>query len=96
MSRRRVEIDPKSRELGDRFAVHLRALLERRGWSSQHFAAMLAEAGVNVAYRAVDVWLRGGLPRARDLERIADVLGLDDYRQVLPDPLPLRKRKPRS
>src|SRR5262245_51148958 len=72
LPRRRNEIKPADAvELPERFALHLREIMERRGLSSKGVAELLAKAGLDVGHRGVDVWLRGeGLPKAKDLERI--------------------------
>lgn len=89
--RRRNDISPSATGLPERFALHLRDLMERRGWSSKQVAELVTEAGLPLGDRAVDSWLRGeSMPKAKDLETIGVALGLADYRDLLPKPLKRR------
>ena len=89
--RRRNEINASGTDdLAVRFAVQLRAMMDKRGLrTAKEVFDLLVKAGVDVGPRGIDVWLRGeGLPKWRDLERIGQALGLRDYRRLLPPPLP--------
>ncbi len=94
LPRKRIEIKPADAvEFPQRFALHLRKLMERRGLNSKDVADLLAKAGVDIGPRGIDVWLRAdGGPKFRDLERIGLALGFKDYRDVLPPPVGPRSR----
>jgi ribosome-binding protein aMBF1 (putative translation factor) len=88
LPRRRTDIDPKERDLQARFALHLRSIMERKGWTSRDVAERITAAGLNIGPRGIDVWLRAeGMPKAKDIEVVGRALGFRDYRDVLPPPL---------
>lgn len=88
MPRERKQIDPSSTDFNDRFALHLRAVMERKKWSSSDLVARLQAAGMSIDTRAVDTWLRGdAMPKAKDLETVGQICGFRDYRFVLPPPI---------
>lgn len=85
MSRARNELDPRSTKYGVRFGLHLRALLKNKKLGSTEFLQKLKADGLDVSLATVGKWLSGDrLPRCYDLESIGRVLGIRDYRQVLP------------
>lgn len=87
MPRPRKEIDPKSKEYGDRFALRLRDLLDRRKLNAAEFLDRVRAAGVDVSAEAIRKWIAGDhLPRPQDMPAIGTVLGLRDYRDLLPPP----------
>jgi transcriptional regulator with XRE-family HTH domain len=88
LSRRRVELDEKSPDIKVRFALKLRGLVAKKGWTSVDLAERIAGYDGAVTNRAIDAWLRGDtLPSISILESLAEVLGITDYRQILPAPL---------
>jgi hypothetical protein len=92
MPRARGPISPKNRDFPSRFARKLRELIGDR--STREVSKLVAEQGVEVTDRAVEAWLRGQrLPKLRDIEKVAKALGLDDYRDLLPEPLATSKSK---
>jgi transcriptional regulator with XRE-family HTH domain len=94
MPHERLPISGSNRDLSARFARGLRDLLEKRGLSSRELCELVNAAGVKIDKRAVDHWLAGRrLPRLGDLERIGTALELDDYRDLLPEPLAKRRRR---
>lgn len=88
MGKRAKSLNRKSaKPLGERgaFALHLRALLESKGWDHHKLAEKLTAADVKVSEAGVRMWLRGdNMPKAEDLRTIGRVLGLDDPRHILP------------
>lgn len=63
-----------------KFATHLRELLEARGITSAELAKKLDIKEPTVRY-----WLRGEtFPDIETLAALGKILGLEDYRQVLP------------
>lgn len=75
------------RKRNDRFGIHLRELLAAKGWRIGEFHAALKSAGFKGDKPAVAKWLRGDAhPHVTDLEVLGKVLGLTDYRDVLPPP----------
>jgi ribosome-binding protein aMBF1 (putative translation factor) len=88
VTRPRLELSDKDKDLGPRFARRLRKLMETHGWSSRDVAELVTKGGVAVGDRAVDAWLRGQrLPKLKDIEKVGRALGFDDYRDLLPEPL---------
>jgi ribosome-binding protein aMBF1 (putative translation factor) len=88
MPRPRKQINKREAKTpGGRFALHLQALLEKRGWDHHKLAEL---AGVKEF--TVRSWLRGeALPESRILEAIGKALNtkehpFPDYRLVLPPP----------
>lgn len=88
VSRSRKQLSKaEARELGEpgRFALHLDALLTERGLTPQALADACKKAGLPIEEHAVRAWLRGeNMPKTAHLRRLGKVLGLADYRQVLP------------
>lgn len=83
VSRPRVELDENSPDIRVRFALKLRGLMEKKGWSS----ADLAER-IDVNNRAIDAWMRArSMPQPETLEPLARAFGISDYRKILPEPL---------
>lgn len=67
------------------FALHLAALLQERGWTHQDLAQKCQAAGLPIEEHAVRAWLRGeNMPKSHHLRPLAEVLGLNDRRQILP------------
>lgn len=88
VARERKQIDPASADLNDRFALHLRSVMDRKKWSVKELAERLQHAGMSIDTRAIDTWLRGeAMPKAKDLETVGTVCGFKDYRYLLPPPL---------
>ncbi len=86
--RKRKELDPDSRDVGIRFAIHLRKLIDARGMTPADLHAKLVEGGTEVSMELVKKWLRGdGFPRPNDLESLGNALDMRDYRFVLPAPV---------
>lgn len=85
--RRRKPLDPNSPDFTVRFAIHLRRLAARKRFTTARFHAALHRNKLEVSRVTVAKWLNGErLPRVGDVERIAQALGLADYRRVLPEP----------
>ncbi len=85
--RARKPLDPRSPKLEVRFAIQLRALVDKRGWGPTEFHQRVQGCGVDVTIEAVKKWLNGGaVPRSQDLEKIAPLFGMADYRKLLPPP----------
>src|SRR5262245_542679 len=85
--RARKPISPRSRRFEDRFALQLRDLVDKRGWGPSELRQRLDQAGLDVSLPAVKKWLNGShLPRPQDMEIIGGLLGLRDYRHLLPPP----------
>jgi len=83
----RADLDQHSDDIGTRWAIHLRKLVDRRKLSFGDFVRELASSGLDVSPQTVKAWLRGRrLPRVGDLEIIAQVLKVADYRKILPPP----------
>ncbi len=59
VTRPRLDLSDKDKDLGSRFARRLRKLMEDRGWTSREVAELVTAGGVAVGDRAVDAWLRG-------------------------------------
>lgn len=75
------------RTLAGRFAIHLRSLMDAKDWEVGDLHEQLKRLEVRVEKPAIHAWLRGeALPKARDLEKLGNALGLKDYREVLPPP----------
>ena len=77
----------EARALGERgaFALHLKALLNERGWSNQDFSDRLAVVGLTISEAGIRTWIRGdGMPKAEDLRTVGKALGLSDPRHILP------------
>lgn len=72
----------------DRFALHLRELLDQRGLSAVNFVERLNEAGLKISQQTALKWISGyHVPHAKDMETIGRVLSLADYRFLLPPPM---------
>lgn len=85
--RPRHELDPSSDNYNTRWAIHLRTLLDRQRLTAAEFRKQLEAVGLEVSLPSVKAWLRGRrLPRLPDLESIAAVLKVADYRRILPPP----------
>lgn len=85
--RPRHELDPSSDDYGTRWAIHLRKLVDQRRLTAAEFREQLEAVGLEVSHQTVEAWLRGRrLPRVGDLEMIARVLKVADYRKILPPP----------
>lgn len=70
-----------------RFAEHLRALMDKRDWAVGDLQDRLKHAGLECTKATIHMWLRAEtMPKAADLETLGNVLGLRDYRDVLPPP----------
>jgi hypothetical protein len=70
-----------------RFALHLRSLMDGKGWQVGDLHERLVAAGLAVTKPAIHKWLRGdSMPVAGDLEAIGIVFGLADPRHILPPP----------
>src|SRR5262245_8261529 len=83
----RKHLDPRSPEFEVRFAIRLRWLVDKRGWGPSDFHEQLSIAGLVVSLPAVKKWLNGSdVPRPHEMELIGELLGLRDYRYVLPPP----------
>ncbi|MDE2472267.1 MAG: hypothetical protein KGL35_26925 [Bradyrhizobium sp.] len=68
-----------------RFALHLRSLMDAKGWQVGDLQDRLAAAGLDVQKPAIHKWLRGdSMPLARDLETLGRVFSLEDPRHILP------------
>ena len=68
-----------------RFGIHLRSLMDAKGWQTADVARALAEQGVEIGKPAIQHWLRGGgLPSEELWEPLGTVFGLSDYRLILP------------
>ena len=81
----RKEIDPLTTDLRERFALHLRTLLDKKGMGPKAFCDGMKEAGDEVSLAAVKKWMAGnGFPNVANLVSIAKVLGVADYRKILP------------
>jgi transcriptional regulator with XRE-family HTH domain len=82
--RRRKEINPKSKQPAEQFALRLRAVLEARGWTSRELAARLTQAGLPIGPRGIDSWLRARTaPAVKDLPTLCRVFGVG-YDELLP------------
>lgn len=87
-ARERKELDIESTDLAVRFALRLRELLKKKNLGPSEFTSRLQAAGVEVSAEAVKKWISGDrMPRPQDLEAIADVLSVKDYRHLLPPPI---------
>ncbi len=85
--RPRKRLDPKSTRFETRFAIRLRELLDKRKLSAAEFLDRVRSAGVDVTRESVNKWIAGyHVPRPQDMPAIGSVLGLRDYRQLLPPP----------
>lgn len=83
----RAKLDPADNRLEARFARKLRALMAERKLNSPDVSRLLAAGGVEIGPRGIDRWLRAeGGPRFGELEAIGNALGLEDYRELLPEP----------
>lgn len=91
----RKKIDPHSTNVRERFALHLRKLLDAREWGLSEFHRNLILHGMEVSAPAVQSWLSGRrIPDAPDLEIIAAVVIPDeDWRHILPPSPPKSRRK---
>lgn len=86
--RPRKALNPKSDDFGVRFGLHFRDLLDKRGLGPSEFLEMLRKAGLDISASTFKSWTTGThFPRHRDMETIGAVLGLRDYRKLLPRPL---------
>lgn len=84
--RRKMTVAEK-RTLEGRFSLRLREMLDAKKWEVGDFHEQLKRFGVAVEKPAIHAWLRGDtMPKARDLEKIGQSLGLADYRELLPPP----------
>ena len=85
--RKRHDLDPSSHDYATRWAIHLRKLVDQRRLSPAECWERLKVEGLEVSHQTVEAWLRGRrLPRVGDLEMIARVLKVADYRKILPPP----------
>ena len=85
MARERRKLNPRSKKFNVRFAIHLRALLEKRKLTAAEFHNRLNDARLHVSENLVMKWLSGDrYPRPDDLEAIGLALGLSDYRKIFP------------
>lgn len=85
--RKRFDLDPSSDDYGTRWAIHLRRLVDQRRLSPAEFRERLKVEGLEISHQTIEAWLRGRrLPRVGDLEMIARVLKVADYRKILPPP----------
>ncbi len=83
--RPRHDLDPSSDDYGTRWAIHFRKLVDARGLTPAAIRERLKVEGLEVSAQTIAGWLRGRrLPRVGDLEIIARVLRLRDYRKILP------------
>lgn len=86
-ARPRKELDPKSKDFGVRFAIHLRGLLDKRKLGIGEFITLVENSGLDVSLATVKKWLSGDrVPRAEDFEFIGAALRIQDYRQAMPPP----------
>ena len=68
-----------------RFGIHLRSLMDAKGWQTADVAKALAEQGVEIGKPAIQKWLRGDtVPDNEHLRPLGRAFGLSDYRLVLP------------
>lgn len=80
--RKRLRKGPKTA-----FALHLRALLDAKGWQVHQLHEAIGKQGVDVDKPAIQKWLRGETwPKPSDLVAIGQALGLPDPRHILPPP----------
>lgn len=95
VGRKRKELDPRSANIRERFALRLRELLEERNWQNKDLADRLQASGLEVSDSLVDKWLRAErVPQIDEYEQLAEILiGTTDYRMLLPSPVPKRRRK---
>jgi hypothetical protein len=83
--RQRKSLD--KRKKSDRFAIHLRELMDAKGWQIGDLHEALSQAGVKFDKPAIAKWLRGDShPHFLQLEALGKAFGLTDYRDVLPPP----------
>ena len=89
MAKKRRKLTSTERKtIEGRFAVHLRALMDAKGWQVGDLHEQLTRFAVDIEKPAIHVWLRGkSLPKAKFLEPLGRALGLKDYREVLPPPV---------
>ena len=86
--RQRKFLDPRSSDFGVRFAIRLRDLLDKQQLTPAKFVDKLQSAGIDVTLQAVQKWLSAErIPRPQDMETIARLVGLKDYRFLLPPPI---------
>jgi hypothetical protein len=85
--RQRKPLDPRSKRFETRFAIQLRELLAKRKMTATDFIQRVQAAGVDVSAIAIRKWLSAShVPRPQDMPAIGRVLGLKDYRHLLPPP----------
>lgn len=85
--RARKELDPKSKDFGVRFGIHLRELLDKRKLGAADLLELVQDEGLDVSPSTIKKWVAGErLPRVEDLQIIGLVLNLRDYRHSLPPP----------
>jgi hypothetical protein len=86
--RRRKHLSPQSKRFEVRFARGLRKRLDSLKMGQTEFADRLHRVGVHVTVDAVKKWLSAdAVPRPQDIERMAEIFGLKDYRDLLPLPI---------
>lgn len=84
----RKKIDPRTKKLQQRFGLHLRELMDKKGLSAGDLHRFLEAEEIEISVSAVTKWMRGeGFPNVLTLAVIAQALGVSDYRKVLPPPL---------
>lgn len=78
-------ISPKSKKFNDRFALHFRSLMDGRGLTPIQLKRELRKLGLVISRETITKWMNGSnLPRPDDMERVAAVLRLRDYRHLFP------------
>lgn len=85
--RPRRHLSPRSTQFETRFAIQLRGLLDKQKLTAADFLDRIRAAGVDVTRESVNKWIAGyHVPRPQDMPAIGRVLGLKDYRHLLPPP----------
>lgn len=70
-----------------RWGAHLRELMDAKGLGAQELRILLVDEGHDVGVSAVRHWLRGETyPTHTLMESLGRILGLADYRHLLPPP----------
>ena len=84
--RKRKDLSPATCK--GRFGAHIRGLVDRAGLTVGELHRHLAQRGFRITESGIRKWLRGeAFPTVEVLELLAGILGLTDYRHILPPPV---------
>ncbi len=80
--------------LSGRFAKHFRSLIDASGLKVGEIVDKMSMNGHKISKQGLRNYLRGDrYPSPEIMEALAEVLSIDDYRTILPEPRPKSRKK---